>query len=236
MLVDDALRLLPSGGKDVVSGVSHNIRTPLTTLLGIQDIVNGGMQLAEPDRESFLRIVLFESARLRRFAEMLTWYNDMVKGSFMIHPFTGDVRETLLRAVRTFDPEVRAKNVRIVVDLFPEKLPILGDHDRLKHAFEQLILNGIHVSPKAGEVRVGFVRNEGSVRVSFMNTGPILSPDECNFIFEPFMRVSHANDTGSELGLGLTVVRSIIHAHGGTIETAPFSPVGMSFTVDIPSV
>ena len=233
-LVDDAQNLLRSAGKDISSGISHCIRTPLTTLLGIQEIVKQGMPLSEPQRESFLRIVLFESARLRRFVEMLTWYDEMEKGSFQLHPFTSDVRETVLRAIRGFDPEVLATSVRIVVEPMPVRILLAADHDRLKHVIEQLVLNGLHVSPLGGEVRISVDTDESTFSLRFTNTGPVLSDEQCSLIFKPFKRVPHTHDPGSELGLGLSVVRSIVNAHGGSIACHPVAPTGMTFSVTLP--
>jgi len=233
-LVYDAIGLIEAPGKDITSGVSHCIRTPLTTLLGIQDIVQRGLPLSEAQRESFLRIVLFESARLRRFVEMLMWYHETWRGTFSLSPHTADLRETVLRSVRSFDPEALTKSVRIVVEPMPSPRFVVADHSRLKHAFEQLIQNALHVSPKGGDIRISAFDTDDMVSVSVTNAGPVLSGEQCSSVFEPFKRYPHPDDTGSELGLGLTVVRSIARFHQGLASCSPADIPGMTFTIAVP--
>ncbi len=107
------------------------------------------------------------------------------------------------------------------------------DPDRLEQAFGNLVSNGMRYAPAGRPIRVRAVGERDRVRIDFENDGPPIAPELMRSMFDPFQRGPSASDTDG-LGLGLFIVRSVVEAHGGTVEVSSSPSAPVRFTVVLP--
>ena len=117
-----------------------------------------------------------------------------------------------------------------------EPVPVEGDAAALQRAYRNLVENAVKYTPAGGKVELALTRQDGAARLSVRDTGPGIAPADAERIFQPFVRLDAARgrETGGA-GLGLTIARSIVEAHGGTLSLESAPGAGSEFTIRIPS-
>ncbi|HBG05634.1 MAG: histidine kinase [Geobacteraceae bacterium GWC2_58_44] len=205
--------------------LAHEIRNPLASIRGTAEILmEDGTSAA--NRGEFLGILVKESDRLNRVVE------DFLRMA-RPEPITKegcDINEELANMVTLLSAEARAG--RITLQLQPSPLPqFVGDGQKLRQAFMNIILNGIQASPAGGRVVVStlFNRESGCIEIRFSDTGPGISSEAIGKIFEPFFTTK-----GSGTGLGLPITKKIIEGHGGTLRVESEPGNGAIFEVLLP--
>jgi signal transduction histidine kinase len=234
--------------RDLLANVSHDLRTPLTSISGFAGaLVDGTMSGPEAAREAG-RIIGEEAERMRRLVEDLLYLSRIESGDLALQRDPVDLAE-LARAVqarflfRAQEAEINF-NVRA-----PNPVVILGDSHRIGQVLDNLVENAFKYTPRAGDVTVS-VEIEGApgpvgprqtrprpmAVLTVHNTGSFVPPAEAERVFERFYQIdkARAGDRGS--GLGLAIAREIVQAHGGRIELHSTVQAGTTFTVRIPAL
>jgi signal transduction histidine kinase len=213
-----------------VADVSHQLKTPLTSIKGFAQAMLDGTASDAPTREKATRIIVEESNRMIRQVNELLELSRMQAGQVKIARVPVDIRELLLHCQDIFALRVEEKNIRIVDDL-PGPMIVKGDADRLEDVFSNLLDNAIKNTPAQGEIRVGAHILNQSIEVSIADNGPGIPPEQIPHVFDRF---TPAAGLRSGFGLGLAIAREIVLAHGGRIEV--FSPPGegATFKVTLP--
>jgi signal transduction histidine kinase len=140
--------------------------------------------------------------------------------------------EVVNEVVAMFQSVVRARGLRVTCTAPKELPPILGDHDRLAQAFSNLIGNAVKFTPDGGAVRVIVEAEATSVRVCVQDTGQGIPEDQVSRLFDRFWQASREDSRG--LGLGLTIVKAIVEAHGGNVSVESVVNKGSTFAVTLP--
>ena len=205
--------------------LAHEIRNPLASIRGTAEILMED-QTTAASRGEFLDILVKESDRLNRVVE------DFLK---MARPEPTsknpcDINEELRNMVTLLSAQARQS--KVVLELRPSELPpLLGDGEKLRQAFMNIILNAIQASPPGGRVTIstGEDREGGRIEIRFADNGPGISEKASREIFEPFFTTK-----GSGTGLGLPITKKIVEGHGGTIEVQSEPGHGATFRVMLP--
>jgi len=205
--------------------LAHEIRNPLASIKGTAEILMDE-KVPAAGRAEFLEILIKESDRLNRVVE------DFLK---MARPEPKskkacDINEELANMVTLLSAQARQS--KITLELRPAPLPpYLGDAEKLRQAFLNIILNAIQASPAGGTVRMATraVPEQGCLEIAFTDSGPGIASDAVARIFEPFFTTK-----GNGTGLGLPITKKIIEGHGGSIEVSGGSGEGATFLVRLP--
>jgi signal transduction histidine kinase len=219
------------------AAVSHDLRTPLACIIGyLEEVMEESAGLLNPEMTSFLEVAAVNAERLRRLV------NDVL---FMARARAGgpdldcaqvdvaDVAQTAAAAVRPFAAE---KGIALRVEGEPVP-PVWADASRLQQVLDNLLSNAIKYTPSGGEVtlRVGQVDDEVAVAVS--DTGVGIGAEDRDHVFEFFYRAAAVREAAvSGVGLGLSIVKTIVDAHGGTVRVESTPGAGSCFTVVLPVV
>jgi signal transduction histidine kinase/ABC-type multidrug transport system ATPase subunit len=224
-----ALRRSQELQRDFLSRLSHELRTPLTAIRGY------ATSLLQPDvtwdaesQERFLTRIAAESARLGRLVDDLLDFSAIELGILRLQPDWCDIKLVLEAAVACLPPPEAA-----MVEVYcPSDLPVVwADHDRLEQVFVNLLANATGHNPPGTPVTVRAEPvGQGYVSITVRDAGVGLPADVAAAPFEPRRRRS-AKTGGA--GLGLSITRGIVTAHGGQLEVRPVQ-VGASFTVRLP--
>ncbi|KAB8140459.1 HAMP domain-containing histidine kinase [Chloroflexia bacterium SDU3-3] len=212
-----------------VADVSHELRTPLTAMLGNIELLRRGAGRSPEALDQSLAGIEREVARLVRLTQDLLVLAQADTG-LALHTTTVALDELVLEVVREVHP--LAAGVRILPAI-SEQVAIQGDHDRLKQALINLVVNAIHHTPSGGWVEVRLEQRGDQAILAVADTGSGIAQADLAQIFQRFYRAEKA--TGGT-GLGLAIVRQIVERHGGTINVDSTLGQGSTFTMALPMV
>ena len=219
-----------------LSIASHELKTPLTALLGNATLFQRRAQrdgtLSERDLRA-LRVVVDQGQRLNRLIGVLLDVSRMEVGQFSVQRQPLDLRDVVQRVVDEFEPSL--DNHSLQVQLPETPLSLLGDELRLDQVLRNLVQNAIKYTPDGGVITVTARQDQANAIVTVEDTGVGIATNELPALFERFYRTPNAtaNDI-SGLGVGLYVVREIVRLHEGSILAESQPGQGSRFTVQLP--
>lgn len=201
--------------RQLISDVSHELKTPLASIRGYMEGLQDGVIRA--DAETF-QMVHREASRLQRLVDALQQLSQAEASQLHIEPEPCDVGTLIESTSEWIRPQFQDKNVALVVTTPHPALTVQADFDRIRQVLLNLLGNALAYTPPAGEVKVTARGNGSHVVVQVEDTGIGLEPRDLTAVFQRFYRVdkSRARASGGS-GIGLTIARHIIEAHGGTI-------------------
>jgi signal transduction histidine kinase len=224
---------------DFVSNVSHELKTPLTSIRMFADMLAEG-RVAEPERQmNYLRIISAESARLTRLINNVLDFARIERGAPSGERRSCDLVAVVREIVATCRPHLESIGIALALEIKAEELPLVADRD----ALAQIVLNLLSNAEKYGgrEIVVS-VRWQKSASGSFgcgcvdvLDRGPGIPPRKLEAIFQPFQRLDDSLASGvSGSGLGLTLARRMARDSGGDVTYSPRSGGGSCFTLTVP--
>ena len=229
----EELRRLSALRADFVSLVSHELRSPMASLLGsAHTLRERWRELAPEQRESFLGLIVHETTRLSALVEDVLDTSRIEAGTFS-YSF-GDVDLVALVRAATAAAESGQDEVSVHAEIGGTLPSVRGDAERLRQVLSNLIDNAVKYSPAGGEVRVSTRSENGRVEVAVADRGPGIPSGQQRLIFEKFGRAKLGDKTKPGTGLGLFIARSIAEAHGGRIDVDSAPDRGATFTLTLP--
>jgi signal transduction histidine kinase len=228
----DELRRLSALRADFVSLVSHELRSPMAAVIGAARTLQGRWrELSAEHRESFLALIADETSRLADLIGDVLDTSRIEAGTFSFSFGDVDVGELVRDVVGTAG--VGQDEVRVTAHVSPSLPRLRGDRTRLRQVLQNLLDNAVKYSTAGGEVRVRTYASNGAVRVDVSDDGPGIPAEDQRLIFEKFGR-SSGSESKPGSGLGLFIARSIVEAHGGTLDVASTPARGATFVVKLP--
>ncbi|PWH17107.1 MAG: hypothetical protein DDG60_03010 [Anaerolineae bacterium] len=221
--------------REFVANVSHELKTPLTSIQGFaQAILDGTADTPEAQRQA-AQIIYDESARLHRLALDLLDLARLDSGlaDFKHDPL--DLNALARSAAERFERRAQAAGVQLHLQLTP--LPSLaGDGDRLAQVLDNLLDNALKFTPAGGQVTLSTLQRGETIELRIQDNGAGIPPQALPHIFERFYQAdpSRQNSKSHGAGLGLSIAKEIITAHGGTISAQSTPGQGSLFTVHLP--
>jgi signal transduction histidine kinase len=229
----DELRRLSALRADFVSLVSHELRSPMASLIGSAETLSSRWRGLTPEqRESFLGLIAHETRRLAALVEDVLDTSRIEAGTFTYSFAEVDVA-ALVRAAAAA-AESGQDEVTVRAEVAGTVPSVRGDGERLRQVLSNLIDNAVKYSPAGGEVRVRTQAENGRVEVSVTDHGPGIPSEQQRLIFEKFGRAKLGDKTKPGTGLGLYIARSIAEAHGGAIGVVSAPGSGATFTLTLP--
>ena len=229
----EELRRLSALRADFVALVSHELKSPMTAVIGSAKTLQARWrELTAEQRSSFLTLIDHETNRLADLVTDVLDTSRIESGQFSYSFGDVDLGELVLEsaaAAESAQDEVKIK------PLVHRPLPLVrGDRDRLRQVLTNLLDNAVKYSPTGGEVEVEALADNGRISVEVRDRGPGIPAEHHELIFEKFGRVTgeHARPG---TGLGLFIARSIAEAHGGSLDLRPREGEGTAFALELPA-
>ncbi len=230
-----AQRRLERMRSDFVANVSHELQTPLTTIIGFAETLADARDLPMEQSVRFIGLIYEEARRLSRLVDDLLALSRLEHHSLAARRDPVDVGELLAAVALQLKGRAEAVQLTITVQ-HPPGLEIASDPDLLREVLLNLVSNSIQYTPPGGEVLLGAARASQRV-VSFMvrDTGIGIPADDLPRIFERFYRVDRARSRQSGgTGLGLAIVKHVVELLHGAIRVESVPGQGSTFWVDVP--
>ena len=229
----DDLERLEQTRRDFVANVSHELRSPLTSMQGfINGILDG--TVPEGEREHYLNIVLDETRRLNKLITTLLDLSHIENGKTPLSKTRFDINEMICRVLVRQESVLTERSIDVQMDFEHETCYVNADADRIEQVLVNLLDNAIKYGGEHGCITLKTKTASDGVHISVSDTGPGIPEADLPFVFERFYKVDKAHTTGKGTGLGLAIVKSIIEQHGHSIRA--FSTQGdgarFEFTLD----
>jgi signal transduction histidine kinase len=222
--------------RDFVANVSHELKTPLTSVQGFaQAMLDGTAGDPGAVRQS-AQIIHEEAGRMHRMVVDLLDLARLDAGTAELQRAPLDLEILLNGIAQRFAPQSKA--ARVTLETHIEPLPgFIGDGDRLAQVFTNLVDNALKYTPPGGKVLLGARQAGGQIEIAVQDTGSGIPPDELSRIFERFYQLDKSRRGGTQhsTGLGLAIAREIVHAHGGRMEARSTVGQGSAFIVRLPA-
>ncbi len=215
--------------KQMTADIAHDLRSPLAVIAGYIESMRDEVLAPTPAR---FDTIYSEIEHLQHLISDLRTLSRADAGELPLNLQHINPQELIDRTISTFQLQAEQKNIEIEAVTNLEVPPIKGDEERLAQVLGNLINNAIRHTPENGAIRLNGAKADNGVRLSIEDTGEGIPADALPHVFDRFYRVDEARQQNSgESGLGLAIAKSLIEAHGGTIEV--FSRVGFGTRFDI---
>ncbi|HET9493037.1 MAG TPA: HAMP domain-containing sensor histidine kinase [Chloroflexia bacterium] len=223
--------------RDFVANVSHDLKTPLTSIQGFSQAVLDGAITDEQGYRQAAGIINAEAERMSRLVNELLTLTRLESGLSALDLRPVDVEQVVREQVLAMQPQAAAAGVSLSLSSRAGQLTTPADPDRLKQALGNLVDNALKYTRAGGSVLVDSAPVPGGVRISVRDTGRGIPEEELTRVMERFYRVDKARGAGTtgSLGLGLAIAREIVAAHGGTLEIDSRPGEGTTVVVTIPA-
>ncbi len=214
-----------------VADVSHQLRTPLTSIQGFSQALLDGTASDDAAKTKSAGIINEEAGRMRRQVDELLELARMQAGQLRLAREPVDINELLAHCREVFAVTAEEKEIKIRIEAEPA-MTVIGDTDRLEQVLNNILDNALKNSPTQSEVEIiGCNLEDRRVEIRIIDCGPGIPAEQLDYVFERFYQASGLR---SGAGLGLAIAREIIIAHGGTIEAQSEPGAGAEFVIRLP--
>jgi signal transduction histidine kinase/ActR/RegA family two-component response regulator len=220
---------------EFLATLSHELRTPLSAILGWSQLLATG-DLPEEENAEGLDAIERNARAQAQLIEDLLDMSRVISGKLRLDVQWTDVSNVLHQAVESVRPSADAKQIRLRKIIDPHAGPVSGDPTRLQQVFWNLLSNAIKFTPKRGNVDVVLERVNSHIEITVHDSGIGIGPEVLPIVFERFRQAdSSTTRLYGGLGLGLSIVKSLVELHGGTVRAqSDGEGHGATFTVSLP--
>ncbi len=221
---------------ELITNLSHDLRTPLTTIMGYLRLLVDGRYENDQQHKRYLEITYAQTERLKSLLDSLFEYTVLTSSSRDLPLAEVNMTEMVRQLADEWVPVCAENQLELVCEIEPISLMVEINPDIMVRALENILSNAVRYSPKPGTVRIALEHYPSGARLVIANKGEPIAKDDLAMIFERFRRLdaSRGSDTGGS-GLGLAIAKSIIEMHAGTV-WAECEDGWISFVIQIPCI
>lgn len=215
---------------DLVVSLAHDIRTPLTSILGYMELIHDNPELPEETRQKYAGIALRKANRMLSLVEELFEVTRFKIGRIELELTNISAEMLILQLTEELMPLLRRKNIEISVDN-QGVFDIFVDPDKMARALDNILVNAANYTPEGEKIMVTLDKYADRSRIRIANTGMDIPQEKLDRFFEKFYRADEARQSGTGgSGLGLAIAKNIIEAHGGSITVSNANKI-TTFTI-----
>lgn len=218
---------------ELIANVSHDLRTPLTSIIGYLDLLKRKQYTNQQQLQEYLEITYQKSHKLTLLIDELFEYTRLSNQEYTLNKTVVDIRDLLEQIIGEYIPILEREQLSINQLFEDTKMPVLMDVERLVRVFDNLISNAIKYSDKPSEVSIRLHREEKSVFFEISNKVEIPPSDDINKVFDRFFMGDKARMGNNGAGLGLSISKRIVELHDGII-SADYKNHMIVFKVELP--
>lgn len=218
---------------DFVHTVSHDLRSPLTALLGYTELIDRIGPLNEQQHDFLRRI----QASVQHITALVNDLLDLgrLEAGFDTRRETVHIESVLKYTLDTFEAQARARNIDLTSTISADVAPLRANPIRIRQLLDNLVGNAIKYTPEHGKINISVSTRDKQIILQVSDNGPGIPQNEQTRIFEKFYRASNVPEGTQGSGLGLSIVKSIVESHHGRIWVESILGNGSSFFVVLPA-
>jgi signal transduction histidine kinase len=213
-----ALEASDRARRQLLADVSHELMTPLTAMRGyVETLAMKELQLDSATRERYLRVIDEETRRLENIVGDLLDLARLEGGANTFRRERVDLRAIFERVAMRHEREMQARGIRLAREIEGAADTVTGDSDRLEQALQNLAANALRHTPDGGTIALTADSVPNGVRLTVRDSGPGIAAEHLPLIFDRFYKADASRRAASGSGLGLSIVKTIVERHGGTV-------------------
>jgi signal transduction histidine kinase len=230
--MSEQVQLNNQAQRDLLANVSHDLKTPLTSIQGFSQAIMDG---TAPDPPKAAGVIYEEAGRLTRMVSLLTELARIKAGRLMMRQDALDISQMMEAMTQKIDIVAQKKDIQLHTKFAPSPT-VKGDGDRLAQVMTNLLSNAVKYTPKGGHVLAAVEPSRNGVQITVRDTGIGIPQEDLSRVFERFYQVDKSRGPKRGHGLGLAITHEIVEAHGGKINVASDGAgKGTTFTVWLPA-
>lgn len=203
---------------DLITNVSHDLRTPLTSIMGYIGLIKEGRYDNEETMKEYLDIAFSKAEKLKVLIEDLFEYTKLNNNGIQLNKIDVNLSEFIFQITEELTPMLEENSLTIIKNTSEEKIVVKVDPNKMVRVFENLIVNAIKYSFKPGKIVIGVYKNSDYATVVIRNKGNNIPEEKLNKLFDRFYRLDESrNEQTGGSGLGLAISKNIVQLHGGEI-------------------
>lgn len=204
---------------ELITNVAHDLRTPLTSIIGYLELLSKNKELDEGTRDKYTEIAYLKAKRLEKLIEDLFGFTKLNYGKIAMKLERIDIIKLLSQLLEEFYPNFADKKLAFSLKSNRSAAYILADPNLIARLFDNLLGNAVKYGAEGKEINVKIECEDSIVKISVINYGKVIPKEELPFIFDKFYRLeqSRSSETGGT-GLGLAIAKNIVDMHKGSIE------------------
>jgi len=218
----------------IVKQISHEFRTPLTSIIGFAEMLEEDVQIDENQRMEFASYIRNEGLRLTKLVDDLIGLDSLEQGQVDLQFKESEIQETVRCAVKLIAKPALNKCIHISIEMPNEPILIKFDRERISHVLYQLLHNAVRFTKPCGLINLKVELTDKYVIISIHDSGPGISSKDISSLFKRFGKFYRPSEETNSSGVGLAIVKHIIDQHNGDIAVQSKVGEGSTFTVRIP--
>ena len=222
--------------REIIANVSHDFRSPLTSIKGYAEAIKDGT-IPPEQQEKYLDIVLFEVERLTKLTSNLLTLNTLDQKGMILQPSEFDVNEMIKNLARTFEGLCKKKHLIIQLVFSAKEIPVYADRDKIAQVLYNLVDNAIKFSHPDSVIRITVEEKGRKAMVAVKDNGSGIPKEDLTKIWDRFYKSDSSRGKDKKgTGLGLSIAKEIISAHKENINVISTEGVGSEFVFTLPLV
>lgn len=227
-------RELEQARREMVVAISHDLRTPLSSMRAMAEGINDGVVTDDATVRQYLRTMEAEVTRLSLMIDDLFELSQIDAGVLELHIERANLRDLVSDILEAMAAPARQRGLQLG-GAVSEGLPAVAmDTRRMQRVLVNLVQNAIRHTPADGTVLIEAERAGGEVEVRVRDTGEGIAPEELGRVFEPFFQSDKARSRTGGAGVGLSIVKALVEAHGGRVWVSSSPGAGSTFAFTLP--
>ena len=230
----DSLSELEMARKSFIANVSHELKTPMTTIGGFIDGILDGTIPKEQEKQ-YLKLVSDEVKRLSRLVKAMLNVTKIEAGETKLNAEPIDMRDIIITTLFNFEKNIEDKNIEVKGLAEMEKIVAIGDKDLIHQVVYNLIDNAVKFCNESGYLEFSSTKDNELAFIHIKNSGSGISREEINHVFDRFYKTDKSRSLDKNgVGLGLNIVKSILDLHGGNITVGSVLGEYTEFIIGLP--
>jgi two-component system, OmpR family, sensor histidine kinase BaeS len=219
--------------KQMTADIAHELRTPLSLILGHAEAVHDGV--LPPTHENF-EIIREEATRLEHLVNDLRLLSLADAGELSIHPQTMEPERLLQDVVSTYQYQAQRKNIGLELDIGSPLSPVEVDPGRMTQVLTNILDNALRYTLEGGRIVLSAKESKEKVELVIQDSGPGLKAEDLDRVFDRFYRTDASRQREGGSGLGLAIAKSIVQAHGGQVSAESAPGQGLKVIISLPKI
>lgn len=225
---------LEESRRKLMANISHDIRTPLTSIIGYVDALRDGVATSEEERLEYLEIISVKSKNLKQLIDEIFYVAKLDSDDIEMNFQVQDISEIIRECIIEFLPEINKKEIELEVNMPENKALVYGDKLSITRIFNNIIKNAIQYGDEGKVLGIDLILNKRNYEVSIWDKGAGIDEEHLPYIFDRLYIKDKARKKmlGSS-GLGLAIVKKLLEKHGGKIwvESKPYKKTVFTFII-----
>ncbi|WP_052356576.1 sensor histidine kinase [[Clostridium] dakarense] len=229
-------KIIEDSKKRIIRDISHDIKTPITSILGYSKAIVSGRVTDEEEKKIYLNYIYNKTNRINYLVDELFIFSKLDSPEYKLNLQKYDLSEFLRELVALYYIDIEEKDFILDIEIPEEEIYSMIDIKELERAIANIITNSLKYNKKGTTLRVSLYKKDSYAKISIEDDGIGISDSVSKTVFEEFVRADKSRKTDGGSGLGLAITRKIVKLHGGDVRLYSGENMGTRFEIKLKTI